>query len=80
MSGARASAEARALLALRKSANKLVLGEPGPRPDELNELLSVAARVPDHRKLGPWRFVVFEGNSRLMRPENRCCARRWSLP
>jgi nitroreductase len=64
LSGARASAEARALLALRKSANKLVLGEPGPRPDELNELLSVAARVPDHRKLGPWRFVVFEGDAR----------------
>ena len=64
MAGARASAEARALLALRKSANKLVLGAPGPLPDELDELLSVAARVPDHRKLGPWRFVVFEGEAR----------------
>jgi nitroreductase len=64
MAGARASAEARALLALRKSANKLVLGTPGPLPDELDELLSVAARVPDHRKLGPWRFVVFEGEAR----------------
>jgi len=52
------------MLALRKSANKLVLGEPGPQPDELNEMLSIAARVPDHRKLGPWRFVVFEGDAR----------------
>lgn len=64
LAGARASAEARALLALRKSANKLVLGPPGPSPVELDELLQVAARVPDHRKLGPWRFIVFEGERR----------------
>ncbi len=64
LAGARPSAEARALLALRKSANKLVLGTPGPDPSELDELLYVAARVPDHRKLGPWRFLVFEGASR----------------
>lgn len=31
---------------------------------ELDELLAIAARVPDHRKLGPWRFVVFEGDAR----------------
>jgi len=64
LSGARPSADARALLALRKSANKLVLGEPGPSPSELDELLRVAMRVPDHRKLGPWRFIVFEGEAR----------------
>ena len=52
------------MLALRKSANKLVLGEPGPQREELDELLGVAARVPDHRKLGPWRFVVLEGDAR----------------
>jgi nitroreductase len=62
--GARPSTDARALLALRKSANKLVLGAPGPAPDELDELLSVAARVPDHRKLGPWRFILLEGEQR----------------
>ena len=64
LAGARPSADARALLALRKSANKLVLGAPGPDPAELDELLLVAARVPDHRKLGPWRFVVLEGDAR----------------
>ena len=64
LSGARPSADARALLALRKSANKLVLGAPGPTPAELDELLCVVARVPDHRKLGPWRFIVFEGEER----------------
>jgi nitroreductase len=62
--GARPSPDARALLALRKSANKLVLGAPGPTPAELDELLQVAARVPDHRKLGPWRFIVLEGDAR----------------
>ncbi|MFN3911005.1 nitroreductase [Hyphomonas sp.] len=63
--GARPSADARALLALRKSANKLLLGLPGPAPDEMDELLTVAMRVPDHRKLAPWRFVVFEGETRV---------------
>ncbi len=64
LAGARPSSDARALLALRKSANKLVLGAPGPEPEELDELLFVASRVPDHRKLGPWRFIVFEGEAR----------------
>lgn len=41
-----------------------MLGEPGPRPDELTQILTAAARVPDHKKLVPWRFVVFEGEAR----------------
>lgn len=61
----RPSSEARALLALRRSANKLFLSEPGPSSAELDELLTVAARVPDHRKLGPWRFIVFECEARI---------------
>jgi nitroreductase len=64
LAAARPSADTRALLALRRSANKNFLGEPGPSPSELDELLTIAARVPDHRKLGPWRFVVFEGEAR----------------
>jgi len=64
LAGARPSIDARTLLALRKSANKLVLGDPGPTESEIDELLIVAARVPDHRKLGPWRFVVLEGDAR----------------
>ncbi len=61
---ARPSPEARRLLALRKSANKRFLGPPGPSPEAVDELLQVAMRVPDHRKLAPWRFVVFEGSAR----------------
>lgn len=64
MLAVRPSAEARALLALRRSANKQFIGEPGPSPEALDELLQIAARVPDHRKLAPWRFIVFEGNAR----------------
>ena len=64
MLAVRPSAEARTLLALRRSANKNFMGDPGPSPEELDELLEIAARVPDHRKLSPWRFVVFEGDAR----------------
>ena len=60
----RPSAEARALLALRRSAGKNTLGSPGPAGADLQELLTVAARVPDHRRLEPWRFITFTGEER----------------
>ena len=41
-----------------------MLAEPGPTPDQLTTILTVAARVPDHKKLEPWRFIVFEGEAR----------------
>lgn len=65
MLASRPSQAVRTFLSLRKSANKLFLKAPGPSPDELDELLSIAVRVPDHRKLTPWRFIVFEGQSRV---------------
>ena len=37
---------------------------PGPDADELKDLLEIAARVPDHRKLNPWRFITFTGKAR----------------
>ncbi|MEL7446780.1 MAG: nitroreductase [Pseudomonadota bacterium] len=58
------SEDARALLALRRSAGSKTLTSPGPTGDALDELLRVAARVPDHRRLEPWRFIVFEGAAR----------------
>ncbi|MEO1321854.1 MAG: nitroreductase [Pseudomonadota bacterium] len=60
----RPSADARTLLALRRSISKRSLIEPGPSGAELDDLLTVAARVPDHRRLAPWRFLVFEGSER----------------
>jgi nitroreductase len=48
-------------LARRRSASALALTEPAPSPTELETLLRLAARVPDHGKLFPWRFVVLRG-------------------
>jgi nitroreductase len=50
-----------AFLARRRSASALALRAPGPSAAELNTILTLAARAPDHGKLAPWRFVVFEG-------------------
>ncbi len=38
---------------------------PGPSKDELDAILRAAHRVPDHGKIGPWRFVIFENEARL---------------
>ena len=40
------------------------LGEPGPDPATLREMLTIAARVPDHGKLAPWRFILFDRKAR----------------
>ena len=40
------------------------MAEPGPSPDQVERLLGIAARVPDHGKLTPWRFILFEGEAR----------------
>ena len=37
---------------------------PGPDDAQLRELLRIGARVPDHGKLAPWRFVVLQGGDR----------------
>jgi nitroreductase len=48
-------------LARRRSASAASLREPGPTEAQLRDLLRLAARVPDHGKLAPWRFIVLEG-------------------
>lgn len=58
------SSETLALLAKRRSTKIAHLGGPGPDAAQLDALLRLAARVPDHGKLGPWRFVVIEGDGR----------------
>ena len=58
------SPHVRHFLATRRSAPKQALRAPGPSGEELTDILRVAARVPDHRKLGPWRFIVFENDAR----------------
>lgn len=56
--------EALALLERRRSLPLRSLVEPGPTPAELDRLLAVAARVPDHGRLVPWRFIVLSGEAR----------------
>ena len=46
------------LLETRRSAKPRELVGPGPTPAELERMLTVAARTPDHGKLTPWRFVT----------------------
>ena len=48
------------ILARRRSSPAQTLGLPGPSPDQVADLIAVAARAPDHGKLAPWRFVVIE--------------------
>lgn len=45
------------LLETRRSARPRDLVAPGPSPEELERILAIAARTPDHGKLAPWRFV-----------------------
>ena len=53
------------LLRTRRSLKPAELIGPGPSPAEIDTLITIASRVPDHGKLRPWRFIVFEGDARL---------------
>jgi len=64
MQATRESDTAREFLALRRSANKAFIGGPGPDTDTLDAILAAATRVPDHRRLSPWRFIILEGDAR----------------
>lgn len=45
-------------LLTRRSRPAKTLIAPGPSKDQLTEILTAAARTPDHGKLEPWRFIV----------------------
>lgn len=51
-------------LLTRRSVSANSLGEPGPSEAQLTQILTAASRVPDHKKLVPWRFVLFQGAAR----------------
>jgi len=51
------------LLSTRRSVAPHLLTGPGPSADELDTLLAIAARVPDHGRLVPWRFIIIEGEA-----------------
>jgi len=53
------------LLKTRRSVKPREMTSPGPSPAELETILTIGARVPDHGKLAPWRFIIFEGDARV---------------
>lgn len=58
------SDEVLARLANRRSASAQLLSAPGPSEAEIEQILHLGARTPDHGKLFPWRFVVLGPQSR----------------
>jgi len=48
----------------RRSMKVKGIGEPGPNPDQIAQILTIAGRVPDHGKMVPWRFIVLAGDAR----------------
>jgi nitroreductase len=52
------------LLLSRRSGSAKAMTGPGPTPVQVDQLLTAAARTPDHGKLFPWRFILFEGDAR----------------
>lgn len=58
------SSSALNLLLTRRSVVANNMCEPGPDTEQLKQILTVGARAPDHKKLCPWRFILFEGEAR----------------
>ena len=58
------SPELLARLAVRRSAPAQTLAEPGPDDPQVDLILRLGARSPDHGKLTPWRFVVLGRGTR----------------
>src|SRR5438477_2418008 len=52
------------LLETRRSGKPRELVGPGPTEQELEHILTIAARVPDHGRLHPWRFVTVADDQR----------------
>ena len=48
----------------RRSALSMTLEEPGPDAGQIEQMITIASRVPDHGKLAPWRFVLWTPQAR----------------
>ena len=62
----RPSPDTLALMATRRSSSAQTLASPGPSDPELADLLRLAARVPDHGKMTPWRFILLMGEAKTV--------------
>ncbi len=67
-------------LKTRRSVGIGFLKDPGPTPAELEEILTIGVRVPDHGKFAPWRLVVLEGDARSTAGERLAELRRTRNP
>lgn len=56
-------------LLTRRSVGMAFLKEPGPSANELEQILTIGTRVPDHGKITPWRLVVIAGEARAQAGE-----------
>lgn len=74
------SPETLQLLALRRSTPVAMLAEPGPSASDLDAMLRLAMRVPDHRKLEPWRILIIEGEARAKLGDIFAAARKLRDP
>src|SRR5476651_1728786 len=52
------------LLLSRRSGSAKAMGGPGPSKKQVAQILKAGARAPDHGKLFPWRFILFECKGR----------------
>lgn len=59
-------------LSSRRSSTAATLSSPGPSNEQLETLLTIAARVPDHRKLVPFRFLIIENDAARQAGEWAC--------
>jgi nitroreductase len=52
------------LLKTRRSVKPMEMTGTAPNAADIETMLTIASRVPDHGKLAPWRFIVIEGDAR----------------
>ena len=52
------------LLQTRRSGKPRDMGAPGPSLAQIEDMVAIAARTPDHGKLAPWRFVIVPDDQR----------------
>ena len=65
------SVEILSYLARRRSTPVKMLTDLGPSSAEIDALIRLAARLPDHRKLEPWRFIKLKGSTNSRTPLGR---------
>jgi nitroreductase len=68
------------LLSTRRSGKPRDLAAPGPDEAQLQQMLEIAARTPDHGKLAPWRFVIVPTDKRAALAETITNAYRAERP